>query len=265
MTAQWSLVLYTLLTQWAAGLAVFTAWKTRRALRAGERPSGPAWAPVTAAAALGLVMSLFGQWHPGELLPGLEGLAFTVLLAVAFMAWHLRGGKILSVLAASAGVVGVLLQGLRCAPLPAPSPVGVLFLWMFALGAWTLGASFAQLGRGRTGVCPAPAPRLMAFAGDAGPGALPGGDVRRYLDAPFVRGLDGIFALLGGGHGHGRGDRAVLYGAGHRPRSGRSGAGRRVLRAGDHVCGRSRYFSVSAEPGGIFVAQLFLRVIILKK
>ena len=47
-----------------------------------------------------------------------------------------------------AGVVGVLLQGLRCAPLPAPSPVGVLFLWMFALGAWTLGASFAQLGRG---------------------------------------------------------------------------------------------------------------------
>ena len=86
MTAQWSLVLYTLLTQWAAGLAVFTAWKTRRALRAGERPSGPAWAPVTAAAALGLVMSLFGQWHPGELLPGLEGLAFTVLLAVAFMA-----------------------------------------------------------------------------------------------------------------------------------------------------------------------------------
>ena len=54
MTAQWSLVLYTLLTQWAAGLAVFTAWKTRRALRAGERPSGPAWAPVTAAAALGL-------------------------------------------------------------------------------------------------------------------------------------------------------------------------------------------------------------------
>ena len=148
MTAQWSLVLYTLLTQWAAGLAVFTAWKTRRALRAGERPSGPAWAPVTAAAALGLVMSLFGQWHPGELLPGLEGLAFTVLLAVAFMAWHLRGGKILSVLAASAGVVGVLLQGLRCAPLPAPSPVGVLFLWMFALGAWTLGASFAQLGRG---------------------------------------------------------------------------------------------------------------------
>ena len=97
MTAQWSLVLYTLLTQWAAGLAVFTAWKTRRALRAGERPSGPAWAPVTAAAALGLVMSLFGQWHPGELLPGLEGLAFTVLLAVAFMAWHLRGGKILSV------------------------------------------------------------------------------------------------------------------------------------------------------------------------
>lgn len=52
MTAQWSLVLYTLLTQWAAGLAVFTAWKTRRALRAGERPSGPAWAPVTAAAAL---------------------------------------------------------------------------------------------------------------------------------------------------------------------------------------------------------------------
>ena len=104
MTAQWSLVLYTLLTQWAAGLAVFTAWKTRRALRAGERPSGPAWAPVTAAAALGLVMSLFGQWHPGELLPGLEGLAFTVLLAVAFMAWHLRGGKILSVLFKEIGV-----------------------------------------------------------------------------------------------------------------------------------------------------------------
>lgn len=147
MTAEWSLVLYTLLTQLAAGLAVFTAWKTRWALSAGERPCGAAWAPVVAAAALGLVMSLFGQWHPGALLPGLEGLAFTVLLAVAFMAWHLRGGKVLGALAALAAVVGVLLQGLRCAPQPAPSPVGDLFIWLFLLGAWTLGASFGQLGQ----------------------------------------------------------------------------------------------------------------------
>lgn len=147
MTAEWSLVLYTVLTQLAAGLAVFTAWKTRRALRAGERPCGAAWAPVVASAALGLVVSLFGQWHPGDLLPGLEGLAFTVLLAVAFMAWHLRGGKVLGALATLAAVAGVALQGLRCAPMPAPEPAGLLFLWLFGLGAWTLGAAFGQLGR----------------------------------------------------------------------------------------------------------------------
>ncbi len=147
MTPEWSLALYTLLTQWAAGLAVFTAWKTRRALRAGERPSGVAWAPVAVTTAAGLVISLFGPWRPDDLLPGLEGMAFTLLLAAAFMAWHLRGGKVLSALAALAAVAGVSFQGLRCAPVPVPSSVGILFFWLFALGAWTLGAAFAQLGQ----------------------------------------------------------------------------------------------------------------------
>lgn len=147
MTPQWSLALYTLLTQWAAGLALFTAWKTRRALRAGEPPCGAAWAPVMLTALVGLVISLFGQWRPGELLPGLEGMAFTLLLAVAFLAWHLRGGKVLSTLAVLAGVAGLVFQGLRCTPVPLPSSVAALFIWLFALGAWTLGAAFAQLGQ----------------------------------------------------------------------------------------------------------------------
>lgn len=147
MTVEWALVVYVVLTQLAAGLAVFTAWKGRRAVRAGERPSGVAWLPVMAAVIVGLVMSLFGQWHPGDILPGLEGLAFTVLLAVAFLAWQLRGRNVLGTLAALAAVAGVALQGLRCAPTPAPSPVGDVFLWLFSLGAWVLGAAFAQLGQ----------------------------------------------------------------------------------------------------------------------
>lgn len=147
MTPQWSLALYTLLTQWAAGLALFTAWKTRRALRAGGQPCGIAWAPVMMTALVGLLISLFGPWRPGELLPGLEGMAFTLLLAVAFLAWHLRGRKVLSLLAALSAVAGLIFQGLRCVPEPVPSSVGALFFWHFILGAWTLGAAFAQLGQ----------------------------------------------------------------------------------------------------------------------
>lgn len=151
MTPQWSLALYTLLTQWAAGLALFTAWKTRRALRTGRQPCGGAWAPVMMTALVGLIISLFGQWRPGEILPGLEGMAFTLLLAVAFLAWHLRGGRVLSSLATLAAVAGLIFQGLRCAPEPLPSTVAVLFFWLFVLGAWTLGAAFGQLGQAPDG------------------------------------------------------------------------------------------------------------------
>lgn len=89
---------------------------------------------------------------------------------------------------------------------------------MFALGAWTLGASFAQLGRGSEQGFARPL-RLGLWLLLVTLVLVPclGGTFVDTLMRLLVRGLDGIFALLGGGHGHGRGDRAVLYGAGHRP------------------------------------------------
>ena len=144
MTVQWALVWYTFLTQLAAGLALFTTWRGVRAARAGEYPPWGAWPFVVAASCAGLICSLFGPVRPGGLLPGLEGLAFTVLTALAFVSWQFKGRLVLDGLAALAGLTGVVLQGVRAAPAPFTTPGGALPLLIFAAGAVALGAACAQ-------------------------------------------------------------------------------------------------------------------------
>lgn len=94
MTAEWPLIAFTVLSQLAAGLAVFLALPGRPASRTG-------WLSVFVVGAAGLLASLFHLGQPlraASALNGLgtswlsaEGLLFGVFTALAGITW-LRGG-----------------------------------------------------------------------------------------------------------------------------------------------------------------------------
>ncbi|MCH5277445.1 MAG: dimethyl sulfoxide reductase anchor subunit [Desulfovibrionaceae bacterium] len=142
MTAEWPLILFTVLTQLAAGLAVFLALR--------GRASRPGWLLVFAAGALGLIASMFhlGQpWRAASALGGLgtswlsaEGLLFGVFVLLAAITWLRGGNGISGAGAALVGALGLAVQGMTYSPESMPFVAGGLPLFLFILSALTLGA-----------------------------------------------------------------------------------------------------------------------------
>ena len=148
MTAEWPLIAFTVLSQLAAGLAVFLALPGRPASRTG-------WLSVFVVGAAGLLASLFHLGQPlraASALTGLgpswlsaEGLLFGVFTALAGITW-LRGGTGISAVgAAVVGILGLAAQGMTYAPESMPFVSGGLPLFIFFLSALTLGAVFRPL------------------------------------------------------------------------------------------------------------------------
>lgn len=147
MTSEWPLIIFTVLTQLAAGLAVFLT------LRGCASRQG--WMLVFLAGALGLVASLFhlGQpWRAASALGGLgtswlsaEGLLFGVFVLLAAITW-LRGGSGISAAgAALVGALGLAVQGMTYSPESMPFVSGGLPLFLFILSALALGAVFLPM------------------------------------------------------------------------------------------------------------------------
>lgn len=149
MSTEWPLILFTVLTQLAAGLAVFLALR--------GQASRPGWLLVFAAGALGLVASLFhlGQpWRAASALDGLgtswlsaEGLLFGVFVLLAAITWLRGGNGISGAGAALVGVLGLAVQGMTYSPESMPFVSGGLPLFLFFLSALALGAAFLPMVR----------------------------------------------------------------------------------------------------------------------
>ncbi len=154
MNYEFPLVFFTVLTQLAVGIALAAAWKERRAdgIRPGDNPNR-LWQGAFAAAAAGLLASLFHLADPLRAFTALsnvghswlsrEGLVFGVF-AVLLLARCLVQARWLSLLAALAGVVGLVMQGLTYAPVSMPAINNSLPFFLFALAALILGSSFGQ-------------------------------------------------------------------------------------------------------------------------
>ena len=119
MTAEWPLIAFTVLSQLAAGLAVFLALPGRPASRKG-------WLSIFVIGAAGLLLSLFYLGQPlraPSALNGLgtswlsaEALLFGIFTALAGITWLRGGSGISAVSAAFVGILGLAAQSMTYAP-----------------------------------------------------------------------------------------------------------------------------------------------------
>lgn len=147
-----SLVIFTILSQLAVGLAVFTSWQTRRLGTAAV--SATMWGYVTVCIGAALAASLFHLGHPLQAYTTLANLgvawlsaeilfggAFAVLAALAFIS---GGNTLIGSVAALVGIVFVVIQGFTYAPIAQTALANGLPLALFALTVWILGAAAWQ-------------------------------------------------------------------------------------------------------------------------
>ena len=150
MTAEWPLIAFTVLSQLAAGLAVFLALPGRPASRKG-------WLSIFVIGAAGLLLSLFHLGQPlraPSALNGLgtswlsaEALLFGIFTALAGITWLRGGSGISAVSAAFVGILSLAAQSMTYAPESMPFVAGGLPLFIFFLSALTLGVVFLPLFR----------------------------------------------------------------------------------------------------------------------
>lgn len=147
-----SLVIFTVLSQLAVGLAVFTAWQTRRLGTA--KVSATLWAYVAVCIGTALAASLFHLGHPLRAYTALTNLgvswlsaeilfggAFAGLAALAFIS---KGNALVGSATALVGIVFMVIQGFTYAPSAQTALANGLPLAFFALTIWTLGAAAWQ-------------------------------------------------------------------------------------------------------------------------
>lgn len=161
MHYEFPLVFFTVLTQLAVGLALVNAWQEWRPAAPGSDADGKRpWQAAFAAAALGLLASLFHLADPLRAVTAMNGLAtswlsreglvlglFALLLLVR---WRVRS-RALSLLAALTGVLGLVMQGLTYAPVSMPAINNSFPFCLFALAALVLGTGFSR-DKGITGL-----------------------------------------------------------------------------------------------------------------
>ena len=144
-----SLVIFTVLSQMAVGLAIFTAWQTQRL--GATAVSKAMWGYVTVTMGTALAASLFHLGHPLQAYTALANLGVAWLSAeilfggtfagLAALAFITGGRPIVGFAAALVGVVFVAIQGFTYAPLAQTALANGLPLAFFALTVWILGAA----------------------------------------------------------------------------------------------------------------------------
>lgn len=161
MNYEFPLVIFTVLTQFAAGLALFAAWKNLRCSGSDARECediavwrGRDWMLVFLLAAAGLAASLFHLAQPlraAEALGNLalswlsrEGLILGLFTLLAFVNIF-RESRCLAVLAAFAGLAGIVAQGFTYAPISMPAVSNGVPMLIFLLSAFALGAAAGQM------------------------------------------------------------------------------------------------------------------------
>lgn len=155
MHYEFPLVFFTVLTQLAAGLTLAAAWQEwQPAGRHGEEEHQGLWRTAFAAAAVGLLASFFHLADPLRAFTALnnlghswlsrEGLVFG-LFALLLLTRCFVSSRLLSLLAALAGILGVVMQGLTYAPVSMPAINNSLPFFLFALTALSLGTTCSRM------------------------------------------------------------------------------------------------------------------------
>lgn len=161
MHYEFPLVFFTVLTQLAVGLVLVNVWQEWRPAPLGRDTSSVRpWQAAFAAAALGLLASLFHLANPLRAVTAMSGLAnswlsreglvlglFTLLLLVR---WRIHS-RLLSMLVALMGVLGLVMQGLTYAPVSMPAINNSFPFLLFSLTSLVLGTGFCQA-KGITGL-----------------------------------------------------------------------------------------------------------------
>lgn len=164
MNHEFPLVLFTALTQFAVGLALFAAWKNLRCAGSSSKECedisvwrSKDWICVFLLAAAGLAASLFHLAQPlraAEALGNLEvswlsreGLLFGVFTALALVNVF-RESHCVMILTVLAGLAGLLAQGFTYAPVALPAVNNGMPMLLFLLSALALGAASGQLNGG---------------------------------------------------------------------------------------------------------------------
>jgi len=166
MSYEFSLVLFTTLTQFAVGLAVFSAWKNHPCTRTSNEKNinrsdsrRKDWEAVFILASVGLVASLFHLAQPLRAFEALshlgnswlsrEALLFTIFTALALLNVY-KENRILAVVTAFTGVAGIVAQGFTYAPAAMPAINNAAPLLLFFLSSLALGAAAGQLNGSQT-------------------------------------------------------------------------------------------------------------------
>lgn len=139
MITNWPLVFYTVFSQFATGLAIFSWWKDRL----DENPSPRGWAACALTGAIALAASFV--YHDG-LASGIWLFAQACCLVLVFCAYGCaKGATILSLGAWHGGALCVLVQIIEAIPGDPLTVSGLFPIMLFPLCTIILGAVFSQL------------------------------------------------------------------------------------------------------------------------
>lgn len=162
MNYEFPLVIFTVFSQFAVGLALFATWKSLRCT--GDGSAGGCedipewrrkdWVCVFLLVSAGLAASLFHLARPlraAEALGNLpvswlsrEGLLFGLFAALALLNVF-RENRTLAVLASLAGLAGIAAQGFTYAPASMPAVSNGVPMLLFLLSALAMGAAAGQV------------------------------------------------------------------------------------------------------------------------
>jgi len=161
MNYEFPLVIFTVLTQFAVGLALFAAFKSLRCAGSTAKECedisawrSKDWFAAFLLAAFGLGASMFHLAQPLRAMEALgnlsvswlsrEGLIFGLFTVLALVN-ALRESRCLAVLAALCGVAAVVAQGMTYAPAALPAVSNGVPMLLFLLSALALGALSGQV------------------------------------------------------------------------------------------------------------------------
>ena len=139
MITNWPLVFFTVFSQFATGLALFSWWKDTH----DSAPSPRGWGFCTLAAAVALGSSV---WCFGGIASGIWLIAQAACAVLLFCAYGgFKGATVLGIGAWLAGAVSVAVQIIDAIPGEVFSTSGLFPIFLFPLCTIILGAVFSQL------------------------------------------------------------------------------------------------------------------------
>lgn len=139
MITNWPLVFFTVFSQFATGLALFSWWKDTH----DSAPSPRGWGFCTLAAAVALGSSV---WCFGGIASGIWLIAQAACAVLLFCAYGgFKGATVLGIGAWLAGAVSIAVQIIDAIPGEVFSTSGLFPIFLFPLCTIILGAVFSQL------------------------------------------------------------------------------------------------------------------------